>query len=172
MDLTVCMYSQTCKHTQCKWSDNSNAQASFLATESFQKSPVCLHQDVALLFFIMFFYDPDDSSAYSPLFSILRISPVTPWRSSSDSVLTREVLATPPFSIGSLLKRFCLDLAQPVFLRPQRTHKNTLAKAETTLQCVCLHGVSEQSPFNARETLDNTWLCCGNASSIKKNTNT
>lgn len=38
-----------------------------------------------------------------------------PCTSSSDGVLTREVLATAPFSIGSLLKQFGLDLSQPVY---------------------------------------------------------
>lgn len=38
-----------------------------------------------------------------------------PCRSSSDGVLTRKVLATPPFSIGSLLKQLGLDLSQPIY---------------------------------------------------------
>lgn len=107
------------------------------------------------------------SSTYSLLHSVLRVSLVTPYRSSSDGVLT--VLASPPFSIGSLLKQLCLDLTQPVFPRPQRTHKNTLAKSETTLQhaheCVC---VSIQAPLHTWATLDSTWLCCGYAWTHKK----
>ncbi len=113
------------------------------------------------------------SSTYSLLHSVLRVSLVTPYRSSLDGVLTREVLASPPFSIGSLLKQLCLDLTQPVFPRPQRTHKNTLAKSETTLQythvcvCVCVC-VSIQAPFQTWDTLDSTWLCCGYAWTHKK----
>lgn len=100
------------------------------------------------------FYDIADNFSTTLLIhchsSVVWVSLVTPyWRNSND-VLTGQVLATPAFSMGLLLKELSLELSQPVFLGPQRSHKNTLAKSLTTLLhahelvCVCVYGECEK----------------------------
>lgn len=101
-------------------------------------------------------WQASDSSPYSLPLGVPRASPPTPVQEQlrrcfdKGSVGNYPLLAPTPhphpllFSIGSLLKQPELDITQPVFLRPQRTHKNKKNRKKTHWQswkllCTSVH---------------------------------
>lgn len=63
-----------------------------------------------------------------------------PCTSSSDGVLTREVLATAPFSMGSLLKQLGLDLSQFIHNTHKGLVKTTFGKVKNRMHAnVCVN---------------------------------